>query len=231
MLSNAHPNYGGFVHSELLQTTHRHGFGWFDRILVMNLKSRTDRLAEITNVFKSVNVSNFTVIPAVRHECPMLGCALANILAIENCIASNVQICLFLDDDFTLRHQASVASKLVDNFFLTATSHRLHWDVLLISAGIIQSTETSFPGIIRVMEAQAGSGYAVRRHFLKRLQSNFLAGAAVLNTNCGAHETHASDQHWKLLMPRFNFYAVDPLVGKQKPGFSDTQNKFVNYTA
>lgn len=212
------------------------GFGRFDRVYIINLVKRADRLASISATAASVGVTNFTVVRGVPHTCGALGCALAHILALQNCLAagkeSDVDTCLILEDDFVVRGDPAGANEQVGRFFEDAWPGDLkRWDVLMLSSNLQLSIRMHLDYLVRVVRGLSTSGYAVRRQYVPILVDTFVAAASFLNKDCGHRSVLASsiDSAWLPLQARDAWFAFTTPVGYQVASFSDVRHVHSDY--
>ena len=226
------------VHYEALNASKKAftGFARFDRVFVINLEQRTDRLASISKTAASVGITNFTVVRGVPHPCGALGCALAHILALRNCLAAGdeggVDACLILEDDFVVRGDVAGANAQVERFFGDAWPGDLkRWDVLMLSSNLQLSIRMHLDYLVRVVRGLSTSGYAVRRQYVSTLVDEFVGAASLLNKDCGQRSVLANsiDSAWLPLQARDAWFAFKTSIGYQAASFSDVKHTHADY--
>jgi len=212
---------------------HGYGFTRFDRVVVINLERRTDRLSNFTWDMSSLGVSNFTVVRGVDHPaCGLLGSALGHALAVQECAAGGgAAMCLIAEDDFALVQGPQAANAAVEQFFVKAwpgdTWHGKAWDVLLLGHNLLLWSDMHADHVVRVVKALVSSAYVVTRPYAPILAATFWGAAARLNSECAVY--HAVDAAWLPLQSRDAWYALRPPIAYQMPSFSDINGRYTDY--
>ena len=204
------------------------GFTKFDAHFVINLEKRKDRLARVLSMLQSINVTDPTIVRAVPHgTCGILGCGLSWILALQECSDTNGTTCMIMEDDFDLAMSPNKAARRVDALFASG----VQWDVVMLSGRTINSSDAASPFLRRVHEARTTSGLAIARAYAKTLLKNVVRGVSRLNKNC-TDDTYMIDVYMnELVKSGGRWYIFHPLLGYQRPSFSDIQNEYTNYTS
>jgi GR25 family glycosyltransferase involved in LPS biosynthesis len=191
-------------------------------ILYINLQHRIDRNNSILNQFYQIkdhiNLSRFN---AIKHSNGAIGCALSHINCIDIAINNDWDHVIILEDDFHL---------LVNpDFFLShiKTLLQVDFDVCLIAPFLRKITNINH-NYAKVIEAQAASGYIIKKHYFHTLLDNFKQAEYALSNN-KPYEIFAIDQHWKSLQTKHNWITSIPILGKQSESYSDIEHKQVNY--
>ncbi len=210
-----------------------YGFTRFDRVVVINLERRADRLSNFTRAMSSLGVSNFTVVTGIEHRaCGLLGSALGHAMAVQECAAGGgAAMCLIAEDDFAVTQGPQAANAAVERFFVEAwpgdTWHGKAWDVLLLGHNLLLWSDMHADDVVRVIKALVSSAYVVTRPYAPTLAAAFWGAAAKLNSECAVY--HAVDAAWLPLQSRDAWYALRPPVVHQMPSFSDIQGRFTDY--
>jgi hypothetical protein len=128
-------------------------------------------------------------------------------------------------DDF----QFLVTRDYLDGILRLVTTGVLEFDVLMLSYGNRGPQGTPTPeeealGLGVTTDSQTTSGYIVHWSMLDTLIANFKEAVAV---------GQFVDMHWKILQkaPHVKWYYTQTRVGKQRPGYSDIEGRFVDYTS
>lgn len=208
-----------------------YGFRSIGSIFVINLEHRRDRLSQINKVMDSLGVTHHKIVNAVPHSCGPFGCSMSHIMALSECLASNTTECAIIEDDFMLLSSPEDANAAVDRFFRKGPSS---WQVLMLSSSIKSSSPSQHSFLDIVHDAQTTSGYVVRKSYARRLLQNFLLSAYHLNQrDCplplSIKEEYAIDMYWKRLQSSGEWYALKPLIGKQRPSYSDIEKTDVDF--
>ena len=53
--------------------------------------------------------------------------------------------------------------------------------------------------------------------------------AIPLLESTGEIEKYSNDEAWKLLQEKDKWFVFNPRLGKQRPGYSDNEKKFIDY--
>lgn len=206
---------------------HRNGFQFVNSIFVIHLESRKDRLHQINDVLSSLHILKYDIIKGVPHSCGALGCSLSHAMAMNECIKSNATTCAVFEDDFELSGGPEDANGAVDIFF---RSQPPSWDVLMLSANVISSSPSAeLSHLESIHWALTTSGYIVHRSFASTLLQNFMQAAYHLNESNCSKEEYAHDVLWKELQQSGKWFALKPLIGKQRASYSDIERKDVDY--
>ena len=207
---------------------HRHGLDNVDSVFVINLESRNDRLHEINAVLGSLGISNQAIVKGVPHSCGALGCSLSHAMAAAECMDSNATTCAIFEDDFELVRDPEEAKAAIDRFF---RSEPPSWEVLMLSAHAItpSSPSAEFSHLDVINAALTASGYIIHRSFATTLLHNFLQVAYHLNeSNCSKAE-YAHDVLWKKHQQSGKWFALKPVIGRQRASYSDIEKMNVDY--
>lgn len=215
------------AHTSRDRRHNRHGFHSIDSIFVLNLESRNDRLQHINGVMESLGISHHKIVKAIPHSCGILGCGLSHALAMFECIDSNATTCAIFEDDFELLVDPGEANAAVEKFLRHQPAS---WEVLMLSAhAVVPSSPSEFSHLDIINGALTASGYIVHKTFAPTLLQTFLRAAYRLNEfNC-AQTVYAHDVIWKELQQSRKWFALKPLIGKQRASYSDIEKREVDY--
>ena len=202
-------------------------------VFFINLAHRTDRRALIEAEFTAHGIRKSTRIDAVFvPACGALGCSLSHIKALETalCASEDDAVTLrdyivVLEDDFVFKTDPSetnvVLQRLVNIDF--------DWDVILLAANVGKSVPVAGNRpVVKCLCALTTAGYIVKRHYIPTLLENFKEGARLLNVSRNK-AAHAIDVHWLSLQKNHDWYVADPLIGGQRPGYSDIEQCHCDY--
>jgi len=203
------------------------GLNNFDIVYYINLEHRVDRFEHINYQLSKTNIDPLKInkINAIyQQNFGCLGCSKSHILVLETFIKSGHENCIILEDDFEfiqdqelINHQINRVFNELDNF-----------DVLLLSSNTILSQETKHNFIVKIIDSQTTSGYAVSRQFAPILLENYKEGAKLLSSG-GNPYLYSIDMYIKKIQPNYNWYCLNPKIGKQTFSWSDIENDQVDY--
>jgi hypothetical protein len=187
----------------------------FDRVIVINLARRPDRLAHFRSrlvdwPFKQPlrfdAVDGTGVVPPVTWDKGRgaWGCLLSHRQVLQDAIGDGVRSLLVLEDD---AYPAESFSRRAADFVSNLPED---WDGLMFGAQHLTPPRVVSPGMVRCNLANRAHAYAVRGQFMVTL-SQFWQNNTI--DHC--------DIVLASLMPRFKVYSPDPLLIGQDTGVSD----------
>ncbi|HEX3359316.1 MAG TPA: glycosyltransferase family 25 protein [Tepidisphaeraceae bacterium] len=188
----------------------------FDRVVVINLARRADRLARFSKRLEGnwpfatpqrfEGVDGLTVSPPAtwKESRGAWGCLLSHRAVLESAIADGISSLLVLEDDAYPvddfpRHAEAFLSRVPQD-----------WHGLMLGAEHLSSPIPVSPGVVECTGAIRCHAYAVREPLLRMLASFWRDD-----------QTHHCDVVFGGLMPYYNVYAPDPLLVGQDAGQSD----------
>ena len=189
---------------------------------VINLESRTDRMAHVEAEFSKINLkcNRFN---AIKMKNGAVGCTLSHIRCLEFAIQNDYDQVFICEDDITfLNHNQMMKSlKKFNNKINT-------WDVLLIGGNVIQPYTQIEDFCLKVTNIQTTTGYVVNKHYYRILMDNFKTGLEqLLRTN--EKKLYAIDMYWKHLQSKGEWYFLYPLTVTQYENYSDIEERETNY--
>ena len=192
------------------------------KVVYINLAKRPDRRYQIEDELRKMDLKGerFEAILAIPGS---VGCSLSHIAVLKRAVAENWESVLILEDDFMFTANQRELEEKLQHFNSTVKSY----DMLLLSCNLKQSVPYDNV-ILRVKEAQTTSGYLVHKRFLKTLLANFEEGVEQLAKGA-PYTKYALDQYWKSLQKTHEWYCFQNRIGIQREGFSDIENRVVNY--
>ena len=190
-------------------------------IYYINLEHRKDRLAQIKDELSKINLPAKRIEGVYNAEVGILGCTKSHILALEQFLKGNDPYLIVFEDDVTF-----TSNPVPDITKFLATVKK--WDVLMLAAGILSGRDDD-NGYTKILSATTMAAYMVNRHFAPLLL-NVLKQSEHLLTTQSYKATYCNDMMWCLLQPLCNWYALRPLLCKQRGGsFSDIEKRITNY--
>ncbi len=188
----------------------------FDRIYLINLKRRPDRISAFEKlraekgwnlpepiIFEAVDGSKVGVPDYYIAGGGAWGCCRSHVRIIEQCVMDDVGSVLVLEDDLTWM---SDAWDRLAGFMKSLPSD---WDQLMLGGQHLRKTESVSPGVHRCSNCHRTHAYAVRGRAMKDLLN--------LWYKCNTHVDHAMGP-WQA---KWRVYAPDPFIFGQGPGKSD----------
>ncbi len=207
------------------------------KIYAINLDKRSDRWDALraSCLAQGLNPAAVQRLPAVEDASfGALGCAKSHVAALSHFLThDSAPFCLVLEDDFELLRPWG---EFVATFNQLATE-RVDWDALLLMGTAVVAPPPQAPGVARLLEAQSAAAYLVSRRYAATVLACFAECIPQMEALRGLGPRHpllgrlAIDQAWKTLQRRDRWYIFSPAFGRQRPSFSDIEQRDVDYGA
>lgn len=205
---------------------------FFDKIFVINLERRPDRLLNFKKIADKLNI-DFEVFNAYdgkkfqkelfydnkRIEIKSneylngcLGCLLSHLDILKKSKSNNYEKILILEDDVEF---TEYFNEKFENFISTFDKN---WDMLYFSSSLFDTTE-NFTYFKKLKSCYTTHSYGVHKNIIDKLIQNIesnLYGVPI-------------DVTYSSLHPTINSYITIPFLTSQSNGFSDIQNNNVSY--
>jgi hypothetical protein len=188
----------------------------FDRVVVINLARRQQRLARFSQLlhgnwpfatpsrFEAIDGSKLTP-PATWDKGPgAWGCQLSHLAVLDSAIADGVSSLLVLEDD---AYPISDLPGQAKQFFADVPDD---WDCLMLGTEHLVAPTPVTSGVVRCTTSIRSHAYAVRGPMM-----------AMLSTFWKNNVTDHCDLVLSALMGHYKVYAPDPLLIGQDAGVSD----------
>jgi GR25 family glycosyltransferase involved in LPS biosynthesis len=181
----------------------------------INLDARVDRRQELEGELARLGISGERF-PAFKTSPGIIGCGQSHSGVVKEAKARGYKNVLVLEDDFTFLVSKEEFGALLEQALKEAPDY----DVIMLGYAINRSQPCS-ETLVKILNAQAGSGYLVNEKFYDTLISTWDAGTQKL-IQTGRHWEYACDQIWKTIQPAAAWYAFKTRIGIQRPSFADT---------
>jgi len=196
-----------------------------DRIIYINLDKRTDRLEQIVDEFKKFNLEDKAErFPAIYHPCGIVGCGRSHLAVLKLAKERKYKNVLILEDDFHFVVSKDEFETNLKLFFENVKKY----DVCMFSYNANHSKASEYTFLLRLLEGQTASGYLVNENYYDTL-INLYEDAVPLLESTGQHWIYANDQIWKKLQAVDTWYCFKNRLGKQRYGFSDNSQSYMEY--
>jgi len=198
---------------------------YVDKVIYVNLESRTDRKEEIENELNSFNIEYERFNAISRPDYGIIGCTQSHLEIIKMAKAKNYKNILILEDDFTFTVSKDTFEEQIDLLF----NSTITFDICMISYNLIKfkkNNENTF--LHNVLEAQTTSGYIINESMYDIMIDLYNWALPLLDTT-RHHWIYSLDQIWKLLQPITNWYCFSVRLGKQRMSYSDLDKTITNY--
>lgn len=205
-----------FIETFINNNLYKKGINNCNLILYINLKNRIDRKKNIENEIKKVHFNNKIIrIDAIRKDKGSLGCALSHLKALELAYKMNSKFTLILEDDFMWKYDNYNVNNILTKIF------NKQWDVCLLSCYGKRIKLNNYCS--KALDCQTASGYIIKHSYIPILIKLW---KSTISDN---QVKPAIDRSWKILQKKDNWISTNPILGKQKPSYSDIEKKFVHY--
>ena len=207
------------------------GFNNVDIIYYINLEHRKDRFIHINNELSKTNIDADKInrINGIYlKDFGILGCARSHIKALETFLKTpdSIKNCIIFEDDFIFTQPQETVNQLFNDFFNKVPPH---YDLLMLASNTIKESNTKYPFITKILDAQTLSGYVVNKKFAQILVNNYKESVDCLEF-IGYKVHHLCfDIYMKKLQPISNWFCLKPKIGRQMESYSDIEYKVVDY--
>lgn len=201
----------------------------FQNVVYINLEHRKDRNEQILKELERLQIPSSSIhrIDAVYNpKQGALGCSCSQIKAMEYAKEKDCPYVLVLEDDVQFHN--FVTPEYLDNIAKELEPHP--WDVMFVCCNVRERQPyDQIQGVERITRGLTASGYIVRRHYYDTVLQNFRESNAKLAKTGKNTGMECVDMAWFPLQRKDTWLALKPLIGKQRPSFSDILKRNVNY--
>lgn len=191
----------------------------------INLEERCDRLENIKNEFKKMNIESYERINAVKLKNGAIGCTLSHIRCLEIAKIRDFDYIFICEDDICFTNP-ELLKQNIDKFIKSG----INWDVLLIGGNNAPPYKPITDFCIRIYNCQTTTGYVVKKTYYDKLITNFKNGVKNLMNEPTNKNQYAIDMYWKRLQQTDNWYMIIPPTVTQIESFSNVEDRMVNYS-
>lgn len=187
---------------------------YFDRVAVINLDRRTDRLISFESQAKDLGIdfARYSAVDAQALDISaMTACRQSHHKVLTDAAADGVRRLLVLEDDAEFRENfnedfARLVSVLPDD-----------WQMFYLGANVSSPVDIGIQGLCKSNAALTTHAYGVKAEMFDTLiQAN-------------QDKRYPIDLIYSDLHPRFQVYVAWPGLVGQRSSFSDIENRLVNY--
>ncbi len=196
------------------------------RAFVINLSSRADRLEDVQKTMKSCGIDNWIRVDAISHRNGALGCALSHKLALTKALECTEELIIIFEDDV-------VPDQLFNQKFfsklLTEFSKNKKFAVMCLAFASDSTGISVSENLLLDDKIVTAAAYVIKRKHVGVLQNAF-SGSVDLLENGVVNSLAAIDIRWTLTQKRINFVRPNQPLFIQKPGWSNIENRNVDYS-
>lgn len=198
---------------------------YVDKVIYINLESRTDRKIEIETELTNFNIEYERFNAIVNKEYGYIGCMMSHLEIIKMAKHKNYKNILILEDDFTFTVSKDIFEEQIDLLFKS----NVNFDICMLSYNLMKSKHNSqYRFLNNVLEAQTTSGYIINEKMYNIFIDLYTWDLFFLNLT-KKHHIYAIDMIWKILQPITNWYCFSQNLGKQRMSYSNIENSITNY--
>jgi hypothetical protein len=203
------------------------------KVYYINLDKRADRKDEFLSNFSDSDKSGNRIERIQAVETPSngaLGCLLSHIKTLKRCIENNDKISFVCEDDlyiYDIKKLNDLTSYVIKNF--------KDWKVIMIGCNALFEDHATVSSafdheIKKINNAQTTSGYIIRSEYIPVLLEVYEDTYKKYSENSKWIErSYESDQCWKPLQNKDEWYSFYPRIAKQRESFSDIMGGVVKY--
>jgi len=177
------------------------------KIVVINLKERTDKKKYIQDTFQKKNIK-YEFFEAQKHKNPKRGCLESHLNVIQKALAQNYKKLLIFEDDVKFIgsfNQLKVPPNDWDMLYLGGTVHR-----------VVNRDHSKYP---RVMT------WTTHAYFINLERPELISEIQKVKDYDGEIDRYYLEK----IHPHYKAYMCDPMIAIQKEGYSDIENQEVSY--
>ena len=198
-----------------------------DKVFVINLERRKDRLEQFTEEYKKIiddnKLERFDAIYRPDHGC--LGCTLSHLEVVKQAKERGYKKIIIFEDDFQFIIDRQTFHNNLKDFF----DLNLDFKVCMLSYNIMNNELYPYNDLLSITtNVQTASGYIVNSEYFDQLIECLSYGAKELEKT-HQHWNYINDQVWKSLQKDRKWFIFNERMGIQRESYSDLAGKIVNH--
>jgi hypothetical protein len=187
----------------------------------INLDSRTDRREQFEAECLKMDIQVERLAAIVHPKGVALGCSASHLAIIKLAREREYPHVMVFEDDFTF-----LVTK--DEFNTVVNTLPEDYDVVMLGYHV-NCEDVYSPAFGRTVDAQTTSGYIVHQRAYDKLIACWEQSMARFEESPHQHWLYICDQSWKPLQKELRWYHAIPRAGKQRAGWSDLAQAYVDY--
>jgi glycosyl transferase family 25 len=189
-----------------------------EKVIYINLEERMDKRGNIEKEFSFIPNDKLIRFSAIKHEHGHIGCSESHIECLKLAIANNWKNVLIIEDD-------AIFNNYEDGILKLEKLLNIDYDTIVLGGTHVNYNEET----MKLYNSQSCVAYLVSQNYYLTLLNNYEEGLTQLK-NTFTYDEYCIDQYWKRLQNQDNWYVIKPPLIIQKPGISNIENRYVDYT-
>jgi GR25 family glycosyltransferase involved in LPS biosynthesis len=187
----------------------------------INLEHRKERDLITRQELKKLGIKKPNRFNAIKHEIPLVGCAMSHIACIEKAKELNWDYVIIFEDDMKIEGKNSLIEKF--NKYIN-----YDFDVLYLGCWNYLKPKQVEKDLARVVRAVCNHAYIVKQHYYDTFLQNLKEGIE-WKLKEDIRENNIDEYHYTL-QEKDKWYCITPIHITQRDGWSDNFNEIRNYS-
>lgn len=192
-----------------------------ENVYYINLQTRKDRKEHIEKELDDLGWK-YKRFDAVRDTFGILGCGKSHLKLLEEARDKKLEYIVVLEDDFVCKNK-NLLNKNLKRFF----DEKLEYDVLCLGGNLFNFKRNN-DYLIKPIKIFSTVAYIVNNKYFDKLIENFKQSILLLEKTKDRAK-YSIDVYWNKIIPLDNWLMPYPLTISQLRGFSNIENRTVNY--
>lgn len=196
-------------------------------IFYINLDRRPDRRQHIEHELQRIGwfeqAERFSAVDNPSN--PALGCSHSHLEVLKRARLQKKKMAIVVEDDLVWEYE----TEDIKNKLKKVLDGRIPWKVILLGGNHGAPTTAMNSACRRVTACQTTTGYIVHHQYYDTLIQNMEEGIHLLEQYPTERTQYAIDRYWLQLQKKDMWLILDPAVATQLPGYSDVEEKNVDY--
>ena len=188
----------------------------------INLENRPERNLDTIVELKKLGIKKPNRFNAIKHEIPLVGCAMSHIACIERAKELNWDYVIIFEDDLKIEGKQKIIQKF--NKFI-----KYYFDVLYLGCWNYVKPKQVERDLARVIKASCFHAYVVKQHYYDTLINNLKEGIE-LKLSDPNNGKYNNDEYIEGLQAKDRWYTITPIHITQRDGWSDNFNEVRNFS-
>ena len=188
----------------------------------INLENRPERNLDTIVELKKLGIKKPNRFNAIKHEIPLVGCAMSHIACLEKAKELNWDYVIIFEDDIKIEGKQKIIEKF--NKFI-----KYDFDVLYLGCWNYQKPIQIERDLAKVVKASCLHAYIVKSHYYDTLIDR-LKESIDLKLKDPNNGKYNNDEWIGELQLKDRWYCITPVHITQKDGYSDNFNEIRNYS-